>query len=169
MQKIPGQFEEPQAEMKIYDFPLPTFKIFRDWLLGRRLPARFRNVEVDLIEMSDEIAPQTELLNVYIFATEYDVPQLRRDALDAYIVWCVETKTLPSVEELEMAHDSLPPESPMVRFMIDVYAYQWNGSAEQAGIWKDLPEDFIRTLIEASAKFKQQKKHVFNNCDYHEH
>lgn len=168
---MPGQFEEPQAEMKVYDFSPATFKIFRDWLLGRRLPARFRNVEVNLIEVSDDTTPQTELLNMYIFATEYDVPQLRRDALEAYMAWCTKTHTAPCAEEIVAAYASLPWESPMIKFMVDVCRHLWKEKVQRTASkeWTNVPAEFFRAILEVQAKPKSSTQRTFEMCDYHEH
>jgi hypothetical protein len=66
---------------------------------------------------------KNELLELYVFTDTYDVPQLLHDALRAFMRTCADHSfALPRVLRVSRAFENLTPNSPMIRFIIDLYA-----------------------------------------------
>ena len=102
--------------MDLYDVEVLTFQIFRDWLLARRLSARYR-ATCSTMPMSEALEARVHLVRLYMFAHVYDVPQLRRDALEAYMSRCFspdESIMRPAPTEVRLAYNGLPLDSSMV-------------------------------------------------------
>ena len=172
---VPGVFEEVITTLNIEDCIPTIFESFHDWLLGRRLPARLRSSGHEAFLDHH----QNELFELYVFAHRFDVPQLRRDSLDAYIKLCVEGSILPPPKHIAAAYESMLPEVPMIDFMLDAYASMWDGMEkfevlDEYRAWMSLPAHFFRKL--ARRRFSQLHLHDteaqgcrFDLCNYHEH
>lgn len=160
-----------ENEMKIYDFAPSTFRIFRDWLLGRRLPARYSTTDVSKVNSSINNSVHMNLVQLYLFAFVYDVPQLRRDALDAYMRHLGLHGILPTAAELLVAYETLLPDSPMIKFMVNFYATMWDGVVleKDEETWMELPADFYMDLAIAGVKMRAPQGRFFAFCEYHEH
>lgn len=145
-----------------------VFEVFRDWIFARRLPARFKPLPASNGDAQESKQIHVELIHVYVFAHTYNIPQLRRDVLEAYMKLCVEGNQVPSMGLLAAAHALLPFNSPVLRFMADAYAYMWNGKlcTTEKEEWDSLPIHFFRRVAEKRAR---NVAHRFAVCDYHEH
>jgi hypothetical protein len=157
-------------DMKVYDFAAVTFRNFLEWLLARRLSRRFDDSTTQTPNEED-LAARASLINLYIFAYVYDVPQLRRDALEAYMESCTVTKVVPKAKEIITAYGSLPCNSPMIGFIRDAYAFLWSGptSADDEILLNEIPSEFFRGLAYATARVRLPQAHFFGVCNYHEH
>ena len=122
------------------------------------------------------------LVDLYLFADKYDVPQLRIDSLDAIHKKnsnCVHF--LPSIYAVSKALENLPSSSGLHRYFQDVYSYEWDlrgyTDAQLGEIEELLPKGFLfRVAIRngsALRKFTASKspKPPYENglCSYHGH
>ncbi|KAF2499403.1 hypothetical protein BU16DRAFT_269771 [Lophium mytilinum] len=70
------------------------------------------------------------LVDLYIFADKYDMPQLRVDVID--MVHQENTNCIhfvPNIYAVAKAFENLPPQSGLYRYFFDVYVGQWDEEA----------------------------------------
>lgn len=106
------------------------------------------------------------MLSLYVFGDKFDVPQLRRDAIDNMSEFLFTTRTPPQSTVVSLAYDCLPENSPMIKLFIDAYARVGDESHIQAARVEDIPmEFFIDVLLQMKSTFVGE----YNSCDYHGH
>ncbi|KAF2431847.1 hypothetical protein EJ08DRAFT_732933 [Tothia fuscella] len=93
----------------------------------------------DYVYQPEADAKQHELLEIYIFADVYDIPQLRRDILDAFILYQEESPSMCHQVTVEKAYASLPDGSPMLSFLVHAHAL-WTGNQ----LWKRDREQWVQ-------------------------
>ena len=164
-----------------------TFDVFIEWIYSRQLvrssgapgfkqsrpggkPRREERKD-DAAHIADLIAMRSELLSTYIFADIYDVPQLRRDTLEAFQSLCsAREHTQGAASLIERAYKDLPRTSPMIRFLVDIFAFAWDASGldEQS----KYPQEFLTVVLQkvlSSPNRTPPKNPLRHRCDYHEH
>jgi hypothetical protein len=57
----------------------------------------------------------TELMQLYIFSDQFDVPQLRRDVMDTFMKYQEDYTSMYTISSVGLAYDRLPTSSPMLR------------------------------------------------------
>ncbi|KAE9977600.1 hypothetical protein EG328_001973 [Venturia inaequalis] len=152
-----------------------TFKIFAKWLNGKLiLNTDGRGFDTVARAHNSDIFKQ--LLDLYVFADRYDVPQLRREVLDTLVTFSHFSPTLFDMELVAQAYDELPADSPFLRFLIDEYAANWSGPAEEvrddtpvAFLW-ELTKKFcdLRSVRERTGKIEHVALPSERFCNYHE-
>ncbi|OCK98113.1 uncharacterized protein K441DRAFT_545388, partial [Cenococcum geophilum 1.58] len=84
------------------------------------------------------------LLDVYVFADEYDVPQLKRDVMTAILRYCTMFQWHPerTKEIYAAAFESHPPNSQSCHYLINATAVTWNPKkdAKRVELIKNLPK-----------------------------
>lgn len=172
-----GSFlEAKEKKLTLSDVKPVTFRIFVEWLNGRKL---LNSEGVEYNGESDgklEIKRFDELMLLYIFADQYDVPQLRRDVLETFVVYQDDCPTMVDPYLVRLAYDRLPSSSPMLSFLVDAFVFSWAGitPGEKASP-PDYPSEF---LLSTTSKFCSSRKQIMivlenspyeSPCDYHEH
>lgn len=71
---------------------------------------------------------EEELLAVYFFADEYNVPQLRKDVLDTLVKGLdnLGVKPDPRIDTILTVYELLSTKSPMKKWLVDRAARNWN-------------------------------------------
>lgn len=143
------------------------FGIFHEWLLSRKL----LNRNCKEFSCTDGYA---DILHTYIFAHKYDVPQLRRDAIDAFGRMKTMRRYLPSLDVISTAYGELPETSPMLSLILDMYATTWGPDADgtennPSTLDAKLPKRFFLDLaVNARKRMLSGKMDwVWKPCDYH--
>jgi hypothetical protein len=143
------------------------FGIFHEWLLSRKL----LNRNCKEFSCTDGYA---DILHTYVFAHKYDVPQLRRDAIDAFGRMKTMRRYLPSPDVISTAYAELPETSPMVSLVLDMYATTWGPDADgtennPSTLDAKLPKRFFIDLaVNARRRMVSGKMDwVWKPCDYH--
>lgn len=176
-------FEQPKDRViTLKDIQTKTLTMFVNWLNSGLLDrpngeffyidstsstgARTHDEDMDILAMDEE------LLDIYIFADMYDVPQLRRDALSTMIDLQTSPHSgLSTASCISRAYKALPHDSPIIRYFVDSYAFSWDGDYE--GEEKHMfPPEFLAALLEKI--MQAPKRYITRNpfrhvCDYHEH
>lgn len=130
------------------DVEVKTFRLFNEWLMARSLV----NSKGEQYRSSSSLLfPDThELFALYLLADEYEVPQLRRDTLDAYVsIWSNFVCGRPSVDDVQcydrvlrrnshghltQGFQGLPKDSPMILMLVDLWAYYWRGQLDDGEV-----------------------------------
>jgi hypothetical protein len=103
------------------------------------------------IDGSNSIGPTS--LDVFIFADEYDVPILRREAMIARQLYDEVENTLPRLSTIIKVESSLPHTSPFYKYTVDRVARLWklnNCQKRHAGneFVQKLPQNFMMALMD---------------------
>jgi hypothetical protein len=127
-----GTFHEVNEKtLTLSDVEPVTFQIFIEWLHRRK----FLNGEGEEYDGArDGEADEsrfTELMNLYIFSDQFDVPQLRRDVLDTFNNYQNNCPVLYGTTAVTDAYNQLPQRSPMLRLLVDSYIDSWMGISEE--------------------------------------
>ncbi|QDS67541.1 hypothetical protein FKW77_002560 [Venturia effusa] len=177
--------------LELDDVDPGVFSIFVEWLHGRKL------LDKDGIPLDLEKSPYIrglfdgpaqeawtmkmrvtvdQLVCIYQFADEYDIPQLRRDTTDrlSRLSQVCFPYFIPWPGSVSKAFANLPANSPMLQLLADILAQNWSES--------DLSEESLEEsgYIQAPKMllFKVLENRVINRmtpvkrllpCDYHEH
>lgn len=148
--------------------PPSTFAIFNEWLSARKLV----NQDGDPYNVTkDGKTPRfDELLRVYIFATKYNVPQLRRDALDTFARYTRNCSFVPDSDHIIACYKVLPRSSPWCKYLANIYAYYYDGewTVEDPNT---LPREFMFEVLTVMMKNRADlvDGKGMKLCDYHEH
>jgi hypothetical protein len=112
------------------------------------------------------IGMKDELLELYIFADTYDVPQLRRDILRTYIGTSANYNfAIPVYRHVVRAFKALPPTSPMIRFIIDLCEYSWTGDQDVVKFPIEFIQAVLQKIISAEKRY-QICNPLCHVCDY---
>lgn len=168
-----GSFREAvEKKISLANVEVETFGIYVEWLNGREIVDSNGKAFVGASATHD--SQQAVLLKLYLFADEYDHPQLRRDVLQVFIRHTNKYTHCVEFETISKAYDRLPSNSPLLRFLVDHYAYEWNPPNDTTE--RSLPVQFLYSLAitlcaqAASLQLPRTVKSPYlDDCDYHEH
>ncbi|KAE9969166.1 hypothetical protein BLS_005464 [Venturia inaequalis] len=168
-----GSFREAvEKKISLANVEVETFGIYVEWLNSHKIVDE--NGEAFAGENAIEISRHAVLLKLYLFADEYDHPQLRRDVLEVFIRHTNKYTHCVGVETTSKAYDRLPANSPLLRFLVDHYACEWSPASTATETFP--PIQFLYMLaikLRAQADCLQLPRRVqspyLNDCDYHEH
>ncbi|TLD22635.1 putative btb poz domain containing protein [Venturia nashicola] len=168
-----GAFREAvEKKIKLPNVKIKTFSIYVEWLYSRHIVDK--DGEAFVTENATYTPRHSTLLNLYLFADEYDHPQLRRDVLQVFVKHSNQYENCVPIETVIKAYNRLPSTSPLLRFLVDHYAHEWNASSNK--IEPPFPAQFLFSLSVKS--LTQAMNHelprrvespYLNDCDYHEH
>lgn len=119
-----GSFREAtEKQIGLPNVEPDTFSIYVEWWNSYQI------VDTDGKAFNGEnTKPGTSrrliLLKLYVFADEYDNPQLRRDVLHVFVRYTNKCTEYGIFETVSEAYDRLPSNSPLLRFLVDHYAYE---------------------------------------------
>lgn len=184
-----GSFREKKDKnVSLDDVDPMVFKIFIEWLHGRKvLDIEGNEYKGDIYDCDCDVEEDSfgRLIHLYIFSDQYDIPQLRRDALDAFINFSYACPHLCPPNLIGHVYENLPSKSPMLRFLVDEYVCFWSGELSEGSA--DLPAPFLLEVARTFCVYtrKTHKTHkgieIFSDpcrrsldpygrlCDYHEH
>lgn len=175
--------ESRDKQIRLGEVRASTMHMFVEWLFTRQIFLMFHGDErptvMDLARRAErsgmtqsaewlDIAGKLQkgVLSLYIFGDRFDVPQLRRDAIDEISEFLFTTQTPPRSKVVSFAYDHLPANSPMIKLFIDAYARVGDESHVQAARAQDIPmEFFIDVLLQMKSTFVS----AYNPCGYHGH
>ncbi|RDI82385.1 hypothetical protein Vi05172_g7705 [Venturia inaequalis] len=172
-----GQFLEAKEKFLELDEAVVTkeiFAIFVEWVNGRKLLNGEGKAYDGDEDSKRNTSRHTELVKIYIFSDAYDIPQFRRDVLDTFLTYAAEHPEVPGTQTINTAYDQLPPNSPMLRALVDITAGNW--SEHEADVEYDgcgLPPTFLYSVINEFYSRAQDNTPRWLTehrlCDYHEH
>ena len=183
-----------------------TFRLFLDWLYFRRIPSGRRYVfqldfcmhcegkcqmpldaaadESSVLVAGDELprflnryAEEAGIVDLYVFATHYDIPLLRETIVDQE--WCdvYAAGDIFTYQDTIKIFQELPAQSPLRCLVLDTFVSFWcpeyygRCSVDQT-LFHELPKELILKAMSLFAKrrddacFMQQ---LNAPCAYHEH
>lgn len=189
-----GFLEANTKTITLASVDLTTFDRFLEWLRSDHIVSisgevyqHYRDAYIsspngdfdDYILKEDDFYGQ--LIRMYQFADEYDIPQLRRDAVDAFVgLLEMQTNYDLEIEHVEMIYNLLPKGSPLARACVDALVIE-----------KDLPyeddlddNEIVLNAIEMGHQFPSQflldfgrvdgarrvdNPPLWSPCKYHDH
>ncbi|QDS75338.1 hypothetical protein FKW77_002047 [Venturia effusa] len=175
--------EARDKQIRLEEVGLSTMHMFVEWLFTRQLLMVLHGDEgpsaIDLARRAEDSGMtqsvewlaiarklQKGMLSLYVFGDKFDIPQLRRDAIDEMSEFLFTTGTPPQPKVVSLAYGHLPTNSPMIKLFIDAYAQVGDESHVQAARAQDIPmEFFIDVLLQMKSAFVSS----YNPCDYHGH
>ncbi|QDS76609.1 hypothetical protein FKW77_007683 [Venturia effusa] len=155
-----------------------TLGVFAEWLYGRKLldaDGEEYDGKKDGEGNGRETRRFNELLALYIFGDAYDIPQFRRDVLDTFIIYAVRHPILPSENTFIVAYAQLPPKSPILRALVDLWVQevfvsrddnQYDGSTLPSTFLYSVTTEYCLRLHKDRAAPEPIEDRL---CDYHEH
>jgi hypothetical protein len=166
---LKGPFRETNTKTLTLDNVTPnTFRIFHEWLSARQL----RSIDGTPYAYTSGRDFLPELLDLYIFADQYDVPQLRRDTMNAWIDVQTKDPNLVSDALVSIAYERLSNQSPMVRFILNSYCNLCAGKWPNLNLG-DFPAQFLfdgmKKLLQERQVGVKIRDPYKNRCEYHEH
>lgn len=161
-----------------------TFEFFIHWLYYQRFPDKKNNDTDELVDAwsrdvsdSDNDKGDTKscnLINLHVFGTKYDIPQLKKDTLDEYFYHFQKDDTsLPPIDAIRTAFDNLEAKAPLCQLLIDIQCCckQHENWTEETSQW--YPTAFLLGTLRRYAAIVQEGKQKrwwkLDLCDYHNH
>lgn len=114
---------------------------------------------------------ERRFIALYIFAHRYEIPKLRRAVLLAWQTNDEILQTMPDHSNVIAAYESLPAESPLCKYFLDMYSVYWNPDKDDhrmCALRSQLPQAFLFELATALAKGERAKIEK-DWCEFHEH
>ncbi|KAE9962665.1 hypothetical protein BLS_010166 [Venturia inaequalis] len=171
-----------------------TFSLFVEWLHGRKLVSRdgqpynlsFMVPESAMKESGPRMAADyRELFSLYQFSDQYDVPQLRRDIMDAlcygygfnreYVNDAADPlKVLgPSSDLVNELCETLPTSSPLIAWLVEIFTRtsraQISFTKESPKFLTEVSREFVLSIYVNTVLHESPNATTFRLCDYHEH
>jgi hypothetical protein len=114
---------------------------------------------------------ERRFINLYIFAHRYEIPKLRRAVIIAWQTNDEILQSMPDHSNVIDAYESLPTDSPLCRYFLDMYTVYWNPDKDNermSALRSQLPQPFLFELATTLAKGERPKAEK-DWCDWHEH
>lgn len=176
-----GQFREASEKIIALDDVDPLiFGIFNEWFMSRKLlntdgkPYQYLENDKDGAKDKNEPLLFEELLDVYIFADKYDVPQLRRDTINAWIDYQADCPILVPSRLITKAYIRVPSTSKLRKFLVESFAWshpRWERD-DKAEAMEILPKEFILDMMITYSRLGKARPVMaspfVNRCRYHE-
>jgi hypothetical protein len=149
-----------------------------EWLSARKLldpeglsPKERIQKELEMSEERNDWLPIVYKLyeryfSQYAFGDKFDIPQLRRDAIDAMSMTVYDTRLTPSIKVVLEAYKVLPESSPMLKLLVHAYAETGGRSHYENAKESDVPKEFFADLA-IEVMYRPIGKRT--PCEYHEH
>jgi len=177
-------FEEErfkEGQYGVLELPDANERIFRtvlDWLYAE-LASTFGGTRGELRNYSERFLTNNDLVQVYIFAGWYDMPQLRNSVCTEFHSYYHDWG-LPMYAIVICAFESLPETSTLCRLLADVYASRFkrdHGDADEVAQHSRLPHSFLLQVMLRMSELRQplgeeedEEGHLSaDGCQYHEH
>jgi hypothetical protein len=114
---------------------------------------------------------ERRFINLYIFAHRYEIPKLRRAVILAWQSNDEILQSMPDHSNVIDAYESLPTDSPLCRYFLDMYTVYWNPDKDNermSALRSQLPQPFLFELATTLAKGERPKAEK-DWCEWHEH
>jgi hypothetical protein len=140
------------------------------WLYRDRLP----NEHADARLYSTWTERYWAVVEVYVFCHKYDIPVLRRKAMD-HLYKMIEEKGLPEYRNLRRAFDWLPLKSSLCRFLVDIICEKADETHWKAPFnhsWLEEEQEFYEAILRRYSQITRlgrKGRGSLDICDYHEH
>lgn len=156
------------------------FRPFLDWLyFGKALGVAPSSKDSEMHDCSKhqcegwEDSREAKTILLYIFADWGGVPALKRSTVNNLLQkWIID---LPWTQSVVKAFDSLPETDPLLKVLIEIFAYQWDGTFPECERkrFPELPPDFTLGVLQLKGKIRfddaPADKDFTNFCEYHQH
>lgn len=175
-----GSFREAKDLVaKAEDTTVSTFGYFMQWLYTQTF-VRYKMHAWERVAVSttDHYANSLDspylhtLLDLYIFADQYDIRLLRNDVMRS---WQKDETTWDEIsnDNIIKAFDNLPHSSPLCRYIAQCYAALFDGDVDpdaEHEFWSKLPKEFLYEVVRILTK-RLNSDYIFDqeSCDFHEH
>ncbi|KAF2091801.1 hypothetical protein K490DRAFT_52986 [Saccharata proteae CBS 121410] len=137
--ELTSRYQAHRGVVKVKDTPEKTFRAFIQWLFTKDF------VKTGYEEVIDY--PLHELLDLFIFADFYDVPELRALVLER----CARMTFDWTPEAVTRAYDRVPEDSEFIKKMVKRALWNWHPDAFEEE--KDLyPPQFVWDVMARSLK-----------------
>ncbi|KAF2491101.1 hypothetical protein BU16DRAFT_143574 [Lophium mytilinum] len=189
-----GSFKEAEERnTSMEDVEETLFGNFLDWLYHQTLPCPLSDYSLHP-RPTRPTNPGTDLrtsakldivTRLYALGDQYEIPNLRRDAIDHVFDYYEREGVVPYYRSVILTYDLLPEDSPLCQLLIDRYirkgylasVHDYNENKElntDGKLRADLPHAFLLgmmvkgldTMADLAAGKKRKSMDV---CDYHEH
>lgn len=114
---------------------------------------------------------ERRFISLYIFAHQYEIPNLRRAVILAWQTNDEILQCMPDHSNVIAAYESLPANSPLCLYFLDMYTVYWTpdrDSERMAALRSQLPQAFLFELVTALARGERPKIEK-EWCEFHEH
>ncbi|KAF2470816.1 uncharacterized protein BDR25DRAFT_334361 [Lindgomyces ingoldianus] len=114
---------------------------------------------------------QRRFISLYIFANRYEIPSLRRAVTIAWQTNEEILQSMPDHSNVIAAYESLPPNSALCRYFLDMYSVYWNpekDDEQMIALRPQLPQAFLFELATTLARGERPKIEK-EWCEFHEH
>ena len=134
---------------------------FRLWVYQRKLLDEGENLR------DDKTLPFYLLFGLYVFGDIRGIPALQYFVIDTTIAKMKATNSYPLGQSVQWAYDNLPPQSPLIRLLFDIYCrlddpIQAFGTHEHRDSYsKDFLWDFLIAYMRE--KDRQESMNIYRN------
>jgi hypothetical protein len=174
-----GFAEATKGQVRLEEVSEKTFELFVHWLYHQCFPNETDDPEFLKLwyRVDSTIVSAAGLVDLHVFAEEYDVPNLKRQSIDSLFEKVNdEDQDLPSTKAIRYAFDSLDHDSSLCRLLVDAYCERCSHRG-----WETICEDedfephpvFLKNALKrysqyTSADLRGPGKTMVL-CDYHDH
>jgi hypothetical protein len=114
---------------------------------------------------------ERRFISLYVFAYRYAIPKLRRAVILAWQTNDEILQVMPDHSNVIAAYESLPPDTPLCRYFLDMYSVYWNPDRDDErtiALRSQLPQAFLFELVTMLARGERPKMEK-EWCEVHEH
>jgi hypothetical protein len=164
--------EGDDGEMELSDVDILTFEVFDRWLSGCILIHESGRSYADVASDGNQgttLAYKT-LLDVYIFSVKYNIPQLRRDVVNAFMQVIPKAGGVPDVDIVSRAYEVLAEDDPLIKLLVNAYVRHFIFQTSKMELIKRFPKQFlVEVLCLIDTEEGDAENPLDHPCDYHEH
>ncbi|KAH9827256.1 btb poz domain containing protein [Teratosphaeria destructans] len=168
-----------------------TFSTFLTWMYTghidgarapRAIPEPSEGVPGSRRIAQDHPLSPVDLISLYVFGDNWEIPPLRNDVV-SFLIDQIESTEEPAWdllttrhEHIHLAFDNLPKGSPLLRFLIAEAAWLWDPGLLEQDL-DDLPNDFLAGVLNARPRVERRRREGMlgwtpwrdDVCIYHDH
>lgn len=170
-----GKFSEGKSKtVTLKDEETDIFELFVHWLYYQQLPSRDMGVYSAVVNIlcngHSKLADLEGVVKLYVLGDKYDVPGLRKDAIDL-VFHTVSRGSLPHRDDIKYAFDHLLIPDPMCRLLVDLqWYYECPGGTERTEFDNAA---FVQAIWQRYVYLNRSDDKSFDDvlqlCDYHDH
>ncbi|KAF2759694.1 hypothetical protein EJ05DRAFT_526434 [Pseudovirgaria hyperparasitica] len=165
-QQFNGSYREVALNKLVFDtneWQSATVENFVDWLYDR--PGTLQQIDTDSLEAK---------LELYIFATHFEIPKLRFDALYFLYRTINQRYIIPEYSTIKVAYDRLPKDSPVRKLFADSFHLFFRPAHDNterlaAELSRAPPEFFMDAALSDANRAGGSIFGLPGLCRYHDH
>ncbi|KAF1982259.1 hypothetical protein K402DRAFT_457426 [Aulographum hederae CBS 113979] len=173
-----GFKETETLDTNLQDVSIATFKTFLDWMHNGELEFPAELPESGYNQTTEDLKVFAALLDVYMLAEKYDIPDLRVSIIKRWQAVQAATLTVENTVLINEIYERLPGPDPLKQIVVQRKLHsKFSLSKDQVGKWTDqiCREFLVDLLIAGSEKAPSVirsgprtvwEKHM---CNFHEH